>query len=193
VVITSSNGTTQLVPLPTTSQSHNKGSINKDLFPKFNGDGDNFPLWITQVDAVLESSCWKNITPNTVTATTNAHRSKVFHVALLKYLSKDSLFLLQNDAAYRGWGIEMRLRLTHKFQPTGVEALFDILSKFFAFKQASRKSTAIFAAQMRIMSTRSATASQEITPTLQVLATLLGLDQQQFGNLHATFENGTLD
>ena len=87
----------------------------------------------------------------------------------------------------------MRSRLICNFQPTGVEALFDILSNFFAFKQASSESTSAFAVRMRIMSTRSATAGQTITPTLQVLATLLGLDQQCFGDLHATFENETSD
>mmetsp|Transcript_27954 Transcript_27954/g.32232 ORF Transcript_27954/g.32232 Transcript_27954/m.32232 type:complete len:145 (-) Transcript_27954:509-943(-) len=87
----------------------------------------------------------------------------------------------------------MRHRLIQKFQPTGVEALFDILLKFFSFEQSSTESTAGFSSCMCILATHSKTAGQVVTPTLQVIATLLRLDSQQFGDMHATFDNGMPD
>mmetsp|Transcript_26638 Transcript_26638/g.27005 ORF Transcript_26638/g.27005 Transcript_26638/m.27005 type:complete len:116 (-) Transcript_26638:679-1026(-) len=87
----------------------------------------------------------------------------------------------------------MRHCLIHRFQPTGVEALFDILSKLFSFKQSLTESIAAFSACMRILATRSKTAGQVITPTLQMLATLLGLDPQWFGDMHDTFKSGASD
>ena len=122
MVITSSNRTTQLVPPYTTPHSYNKGIINKDIFPKLNGNGDKWLLWITQVDAVLEFSRWKNITIDTVTNATNHRQSQVLPVVLLNYLSKDVLFRFQSDATYQCQG----MRLIRKFQPTKVEALFDM-------------------------------------------------------------------
>jgi len=188
VIIYDGSGRPHLVPLPTSPTTTEDSRIHKDSFPKFDGSYDKFPSWLTQVDATLESSRWKNILQDISTTPQNATRSQALRVALLNCLTKDPLHLFQNDPTYQGKGIEMRQRLITKYQPTDVEALFDILTQFFQFKQSSSEFTASFASRMRILSSRAKIAGQVITPTLQVLFTLLGLDPSRFSELLRTFE-----
>jgi len=132
VIIYDGSGRPHLVPLPTSPTTTEASRIHKDSFPKFDGSYDKFPSWLTQVDATLESSRWKNILQDISTTPQNATRSQALRVALLNCLTKDPLHLFQNDPTYQGKGIEMRQRLNTKYQPTGVEALFDILTHFFS-------------------------------------------------------------
>ena len=90
-MITLANGSAQLVPL-SSLHKQDEGSINKDILPKFDWDIDKFPLWLTQVNAVLESARWRNITMDAATTALNAQQLQALQVALLNYLSKDVLF-----------------------------------------------------------------------------------------------------
>mmetsp|Transcript_46596 Transcript_46596/g.56036 ORF Transcript_46596/g.56036 Transcript_46596/m.56036 type:complete len:86 (+) Transcript_46596:267-524(+) len=68
------------------------GSINKDVLAKFDRNRDKCPLWLTQLDAVLEYVRWHHILLVTHTTQQNTRYSQALSVAFFNHLSKDAFF-----------------------------------------------------------------------------------------------------